>query len=191
MKLHGSYTSPFVRHCRIALAQTGLAHEFVETDYSQSAQLSPTARVPFLQDGDRRLSDSASILRHIREQAGQAFCADLMDFDFYLLVDTALDTAVNLFLLERDGITPDNSAYLQRQQARVKACMDELELRTAGHPQRARPEKSDGLLRLGCFLAWGLFRQRIRLDGYPALTELLQDLEPLAEFADTRPTEPG
>ena len=33
MKLFGSYTSPYVRHCRIVLAQNGQDCEFVETDY--------------------------------------------------------------------------------------------------------------------------------------------------------------
>ena len=41
--------------------------EFIETDQSQSAELSPTKKVPFLQDGDIVLSDSSSILKYIRE----------------------------------------------------------------------------------------------------------------------------
>ena len=63
MELFGSFTSPYVRHCRVVLAHTGLDCEFVETDYDQSAARSPTRRVPFLRDGDRMLTDSASILR--------------------------------------------------------------------------------------------------------------------------------
>ena len=30
MKLYGSFTSPFVRHVRIVLLETGLACEFIE-----------------------------------------------------------------------------------------------------------------------------------------------------------------
>jgi glutathione S-transferase len=75
MKLYGSYTSPFVRHCRIALIETGLAFDFIETDQTGSAAKSPTKRVPFLEDGNIFLTDSSSILKHIREKTGHTFFA--------------------------------------------------------------------------------------------------------------------
>ena len=37
MKLYGSYTSPFVRHCRIVLLETQQSCEFIETDQTSSA----------------------------------------------------------------------------------------------------------------------------------------------------------
>ncbi len=187
MRLFGSLTSPYVRHCRIALLQAGVEHELVATDYAASARLSPTQRVPFLEDGDLRLTDSASILRHIREQQGQDFLPDIQDFDFFLLASTALDTTVNLFLLERDGIKPDACAYLQRQVDRIGSTLTELDARTRHHPERIRPLQSDALLRLGCFLGWALFRERLELVAYPALRELLEACEQQELFARTRP----
>ena len=41
MKLYGSYTSPFVRHVRIALLETQQAFEFIETDQAGSSAQSP------------------------------------------------------------------------------------------------------------------------------------------------------
>jgi len=99
----------------VALAETGSEYEFIETDYNQSAWLSPTARVPFLQDASLRLNDSASILHHIRERAGQPFLPDIVDHELFLLANTGLDSTVNLFLLERDGLRPDAVPYLSRQ----------------------------------------------------------------------------
>lgn len=61
------------------LAATGSSYEFIETDYAQSAKLSPTARAPFMEDGALRLNDSASILRHIRSRSGHRFMADIND----------------------------------------------------------------------------------------------------------------
>lgn len=55
MRLFGSYTSPFVRHIRTALADTGMEYEFVETDCSNSAALSPAQRVPFLHDATHNI----------------------------------------------------------------------------------------------------------------------------------------
>ena len=60
MQLYGSYTSPFVRHCRIALAQAGISFDLVETDGAQSARLSPTSKVPFLKGDGISLTDSTS-----------------------------------------------------------------------------------------------------------------------------------
>ena len=47
MELFGSYTSPYVRHCRIAFKETGLAYSFTETDHDMSAKLSPAKRCLF------------------------------------------------------------------------------------------------------------------------------------------------
>lgn len=187
MQLFGSLTSPYVRHCRIALLQAGLAHELVGTDYAASARLAPTQRVPFLIDETLRLNDSASILRHIRERQGIGFLADIRDFDFFLLANTALDTTVNLFLLERDGIKPEACAYLQRQVDRIGSSLEELNRLAAEHPARSDPLASDALLRLLCFLSWALFRERLKLDTYPELKAMLDSVEHDPLFAQTRP----
>ena len=183
MKLFGSYTSPFVRHCRIVLAQTGFDCEFVETDYAQSAEQSPTCRVPFLTDGTRTLTDSASIIRYLREAAGQAFCPDIDEFDLFLLVDTVMDSTVNLFLLEKDGVTPEISAYLVRQQRRVVQTLGELQHRVEGVDHLS----GDGMLRLGCFLSWALFRRRIVLDDHPVLAAFQRRFEADPAIAATHP----
>ncbi len=188
MKLYGSYTSPFVRHCRIALAECALPFEFVTTDYEQSARLSPTRKVPMLADGDLKLTDSTSILRHIRERGGQPFFPSLVDFDRYLMANTALDSAVNLFLLEKDGVTPATSPYLKRQSERVAGTLSALD---ATLPDDAQPPYSDGQLRLGCFLSWALFRERLTLDGYPRLAALLAALDRYPPFAATHPSLSG
>jgi glutathione S-transferase len=185
MELYGSFTSPYVRHCRVVLAHTGLDCDFVETDYDQSAARSPTRRVPFLRDGDRMLTDSASILRYLREKAGQPFFPDVDEFDFFLLVNTALDSTVNLFLLERDGLTPDRSAYLKRQKARVDGTLQHLEQLVS---RDAVNRRGDAALRLACYLSWGLFRERFTLDELPLLERLLVEYDQDAKFAATHPS---
>ncbi|MGB0514563.1 MAG: glutathione S-transferase family protein [Wenzhouxiangellaceae bacterium] len=184
MKLYGSYTSPFVRHCRIVLAQNDRSYELENTDYAASADQSPTCRVPFLTDGDLTLTDSASILRHLRQQAGQPFLADARQFDFFLLINTALDSSINLFLLEKDGITPDQSAYLKRQQRRVSQILDWMERALR---DRTIAIEDDVSLRLGCFLSWVLFRQRLVLDNHPRLAEFQRGFEQDPVVAGTHP----
>lgn len=185
MKLYGSYTSPFVRHCRIALAESGQHFEFIETDYAQSATGSPTQRVPFLRIGELQLHDSSSILKYIREHSGGEFLSDLITYDRYCLVNTALDTCINLFLLERDGFSTEQIPYLKRQQARIDAILHELN-------DLDWPEETpwnDATIRLACFLDWALFRQRLDLAGYPQLLNMLEQAREKNVFSSTAPTQ--
>ncbi|MEX0914692.1 MAG: glutathione S-transferase [Wenzhouxiangellaceae bacterium] len=188
MKLHGSYTSPYVRHCRIALAQTGLDCEFVETDYEQSAAQSPACRVPFLHNGELMLTDSASILKYLREKAGQTFFEGVRDYDLFLLVNTAMDSTVNLFLLGKEGFTPETSAYLKRQQRRVDQTLKYLNRLIA---ETESGDWSDGRIRLGCYLSWALFRERLTLDDHPALAQLQRQFEAEPLMAATHPSKSG
>lgn len=183
MKLYGSYTSPFVRHVRIALQQTGTAFEFVETDQVASASKSPTKRVPFLEDGDLFLTDSASIIRHIREKASSTFLPNVMDLDFYCLVNTALETTVNLFYLLKEGMSLESSTYLQRQQARIGSALTELEARVTSLDN----ELSDPAIRLACFIGWAIYRNRIDFTPYPQLMAFYQSVENHPLFTSTAP----
>lgn len=163
MKLYGSYTSPYVRHCRIVLLETGVDCEFIETDNLSSAVQSPTKRVPFLQDEDLFLTDSSAILKHLREKAGQAFCESVQEFNLFCMVNTALDSTTNLFFLERDGVKADEVPYIQRQIARIESSLSELN-------QLALPMSSpynDAQLRLACYIGWAKFRKRA---GFSELT---------------------
>jgi glutathione S-transferase len=192
MKLYGSYTSPFVRHCRIALLegqQDGkLTCEFIETDADSSAKLSPTKKVPFLQDTKEGkevgLTDSASILMYLREQSGKSFFNDAQDFNLFCNVNTVLDASVNLFFLEKfDELGPEQSSYLTRHKDRVQSALEFM------NESQYSPQApfTDGELRLACFLDWGLFRKRISIDGLGNLQALLDAARNYDLFAQTAP----
>lgn len=184
MKIYGSFTSPFVRHCRIALRQTELACEFIETDATQSAQISPTKKVPLLVDGDLTLSDSSSILRYLREKAGTDFMADIVDFELFNMTNTVMDACVNLFFLEKlDNISVEQSTYLARQKGRVLSGLAALN----ESPLPAELPFSDGAIRLACFLDWGVYRERIDLKPFSNLTRLLDVARSDAHFMHTAP----
>ncbi len=183
MKLYGSYTSPFVRHCRVALAQTGFAFEFVETDHAMSAEKSPTAKVPFLTDDGLTLTDSSSILKYVREKSGGNFLADLADHENFVMTNTLLDSAINLFMLENEGVGSDRINYLARQKKRVASGLKALN----GRFDPSQGIDRDGALRGACFLDWGLFRKRISLDGLDNLRDLLAAANRVEAFAATAP----
>ena len=181
--LYGSYTSPYVRHCRMALLATGTDFRLEETDYARSSAESPARRVPYLKIGDLTLHDSASILKFIREHSGEDFFADLVDFDLFCLANTVLDTTVNLFLLERSGLTVNDSDNLRRQASRIESGLQHLE--QWGWP--AQPDWTDGTLRVACLLDWSQYRDRFSLAPYPALHQLLQQARSWSVFQDTAP----
>jgi len=187
MELYGSYTSPFVRHIRIALLESGLPFTFVETDAAGSAKLSPTQKVPFLKytEGgkEKMLTDSSAILKYIREKSGKVFFADVEQFNTYCTANTLLDTAINLFYLEKDGVTAQQSAYMARQQSRLKTGLAELEKLSLA----TKAPYNDAELRIACLLGWALFRHRFTLDGLPKLQTFLDGISAYPHYAATVP----
>lgn len=157
MKLYGSYTSPFVRHVRIVLLETAQPFEFIETDQTGSTAKSPTQRVPFLEDGEVFLTDSASITKYLREKAGQDYCRTAKELDDVCLVNTLMDATVNLFFIKRDGVDITGIPYLQRQAARIQTTLAELN-------QQQWPTTApynDAQIRLACFIGWAKLRNQI------------------------------
>jgi len=184
MKLYGSYTSPYVRHCRIALLEAGSVFEFIETDQTVSANKSPTKRVPFLEDGNIFLTDSSAIIRYIREKVGTTFLPSIEELNQFCLVNSALDSCANLFFLQRDGVDIAAFDYTRRQKARIESSL--IELNSLNLPMQA--PYNDVHLRLACFLAWSLFRNRIQIDAYKNLQNFLGKFDNYQPFFDTAPT---
>ncbi len=184
MQLYGSFTSPFVRHCCIALLESQLDCEFIETDAVASAKLSPTKRVPYLMDGKTCLSDSMSIVKYLRAKSGSAYLSDVMDLELYCMANSALDASANVFFMKRfDDIDTVKSSYLTRQSDRVKSILVELnELELS-----EKAPYSDSELRLACFLDWGNYRKRISLDGLSKLQTFLDNIQAYPPFKATKP----
>ncbi len=185
MKLYGSYTSPFARHCLVALAQEKLEFDFVEADYAMSAEKSPTAKVPFFSDGDLNLTDSSSIVKYIREKSGKHFLSHLQDYENFAMTNTLLDSTINVFLLETHGFTGAQIPYIGRQNDRIQNGIKALNQRFA--PGKMTDITHDGALRCACFLDWGLFRKRISIDGLNNLGDLLAAANKVEAFSATAP----
>ena len=183
MELFGSYTSPYVRHCRIVMMQLGQSFTFVEANNDMSAKGSPTKRVPYLRDGDRFFTDSSSILQYTRQKAGQPFLADVDEAERFHLANTGLEATVNVFQMEKDGISPPQSPYLQRQAARTQSVLDTL---NAANLEITNPAP-DSTLRIACFFGWALFRKRIDLRPHPHLARFFEQAQRIPHFMETAP----
>jgi len=195
MKLYGVRTSPYVRHARVALTESGLPWEFVQVTL-ETIRMSPTLRVPFLLDGDLTLTDSAVIVRYVRERAGQPFLTTVADHELFALATSVLDTAVNLYLLNISDSTalaevPTGTSatgfnprtYFERQQERIAVGVQGLEqwrLASSG-------PYTDGEMRLACLLDWAAYRETIDLSGSPNLSQFLAGVREWPAFAETAP----
>lgn len=183
MKLYGSYTSPFVRHCRIVLLETNQTCEFIETDQAASAIKSPTKRVPFLEDSDIFLTDSSAIIKYLREKSGSSFCSSTAELNKFCLVNSALDTVVNLFFIKRDGVDISGIPYLQRQASRIQSTLEELN--NTKFSLQAPYDDAD--LRLGSFMGWAKLRNQVDFSVYPNLEKFYQGISGYGAFERTTP----
>ena len=195
MKLNGVRTSPYVRHARVALAESGLSWQFEQVT-PDTINLSPTLRVSFLIDGNLTLTDSAVIVRYAREQSGQAFLPSVGDHELFALATSILDTTVNLYLLNigdsaalaevatgTSAIGFNPRTYYERQQERIVAGvrgLDQFEL-------DASAPFTDGHIRLACLLDWASYRETIDLLGLNKLNDFLTRMREWPTFAETAP----
>ena len=92
------------------------------------------------------------------------------------------DSTLNLFLLEKDGLTADNSGYLKRQQSRIESGLDAL-----NDAAVTEGELNDAQLRIACYLDWALFRERINIDQHQSLKGMLSHADNIEGFAETNP----
>lgn len=188
MRLYGSYTSPYARHCRIVLQETAQHADFLAIDQSESFAISPTKRVPFLQTDAFTLTDSASIIQYLRENVGQHFFSNVQSFDTFCFINTLLDSSANIFYLEKFGLPIASNDYTLRQQSRIDQGLQILEQRQLPDTLSALKQQ-DHWLRLACYLDWGLFRNRLSLADKPNLQAFLTLANSYPVFAQTAPKE--
>jgi glutathione S-transferase len=170
MRLYGTTTSPFVRRVRVVAAEAGAALELelTSSDAGQAAlrRVSPIWKVPVLELGDphRILFDSRAIIDWLTTQYGFGRLCPPRDRwlaqNHLNACDGALESAIAVFYLRREGVPVDGLPYADKQRDRATAIFDWLDAeQRAGRFGR---ELGVPELSLCCTLAWMEFR-----DAYP------------------------
>lgn len=190
MHLYGSYTSPYVRRVRILAEGLGVPYEMsdVATEAGQAAMraVNPLWRVPtaVFGPGDVVWDSQAILVSLVRRHGWGAFrpAADAdREANLVNAINGALDSAVNVFYLKKDGVDVGAVPYLVKQRARVDAAMGwvEAQLRDDASFVDGRP----GFAELALFttLGWMRFRDTWPVAAHPAL----------AHFHDRWEAEPG
>jgi glutathione S-transferase len=160
MKLYGTTTSPFVRRVRVVAAETGVDLELVDTkpDAGQEAlrRVTPVWKVPIAEIDGRVLFDSRVIIEWITTTRGWGGMEPPRDrwHEANLLnaIDGALESAVQVFYLRRDGLDVTTMPFAQRQRDRIAAIFDWVDGQVEpGHVGLAE-------ISLVCTLDWMEFR---------------------------------
>jgi glutathione S-transferase len=168
MKLYGTTTSPFVRRVRVVATEAGVTLGMVNTapddGQAQLRAASPVWKVPVLEVGDRTIFDSRAIIDWITTVHGWGRLAPPRDrwhaSNHLNAIDGALESAISVFYLRRDGMDVTNLAFAHRQRDRATAIFDWL----GAELEAARFGREPGIAELSliCTLDWMAFR-----DAYP------------------------
>jgi glutathione S-transferase len=208
LKLFGHDASPYVRRVRVVLAELRIPFERDRHGWQDPAaefvDASPIQRVPMLDLGPgsavRHVFESRVItallysLPHPRPEGDPPFQDVLLDPSLALLdqnvisvADAAQDSLVNLFLLEPDGIRPEQASYLRRQVARARGCLDWLERTYRGKRTLAPGKLAYADVAVMTLLGWIRFRNRLDLAPWSGLLAMEAAHAARPSMASTRP----
>ena len=130
MRLHGTVTSPFVRRVRVLGIELGLRLEWVDTTTPEGQaslqRLSPLRKVPVLEVGGVGVLDSHAICDLLLAQAGKQAefrrpraVTQIAEGNTIHAIDGALEAAIRLFYLRRDGVDSEAIPYMRIERERV------------------------------------------------------------------------
>ena len=201
LRLYGTTTSPYTRKIRVLARAAGLEVVFVDTRTEEGAaalaRIAPLGKVPVVElpsePASRVLPDSGLIAAWLwTEHAPALRAAGFMEGpsdrqaawaerELFIVVEGALDAAINRFYLLRDQL-PD-MGDVTRQRHRLETALAWLEARM---PAFGRPV-SPPALSLGCALDWMVFRGTTDVARYPRLSAFREAWAASGIGADTEP----
>lgn len=156
MKLYGSFTSPFVRKCRITALEAGVDDRI---KFANTVVMDPNADHPnplnlvpsFQTDAGDLMVDSPLICDYLRSLGDKTESDDWADRTLVALADGMTDRAVSITLESRRPEHEQSPAWVARWTDAILATVTELETRT---PNTFTP----GAIALTCALGYLDFR---------------------------------
>lgn len=199
MKLVGSKTSPYVRKCRVILAERALPFEFVEESAWNAGttvpRYNPLNKVPALvMDDGESIYDSRVICEYLDAISG----GGLLPSDpaqrarvrrYEALGDGLADAGITAFLERKRESALQDPAWIARQLDKVRAAIATIEsgLGSAQFFGGERPNMAD--IACACALFWSEFRMPelgVR-QANPRIKAWAERMESRPSFASTKP----
>lgn len=199
MILFGSPTSPFVRRVRVYCLELGVpftpVNVFEEAGQARLRETTPLWKVPaVVYEGGEIQWDSTSILEHLTARHGLGALRPTVDpvheTNLHHAIAGALESAINVFYLKRDGIDTSTIPYMVKQDQRVDAALAWV----AGqlHGDSLSPRGGFGLLELSLYatLDWMDFRSVRPIRQSPAFARFLDAHAGRPSLVATHPSQP-
>lgn len=195
MKLYGTTTSPFVRRAHVLATEVGEPIERVDTatEAGQAAlrEITPIRKVPVAIVDGRTLFDSRVIIDWLTTTRGFGTIAPPRDrwreHNLVNAIDAAIDAAIQLFYLRRDGISIEGTPYATRQLDRADAIFSWLGTQLAGDGASFGDGFGLAELSLVCGLDWMDFREAYPTQRAAALAGLRAAWADRPTLVATRP----
>ena len=208
MKLFGHDTSPYVRRVRALFHELDVPFERDKGGWKEPSpellRVTPIGRVPVMTvdrpNGELVLLDSKTIAEYLLTHHAPRTDEKVMPFqptmfhpahryedDSVLsLVDAALDSGIQIFMCDGDGIPPD-APTLQRQTKRMNNCLAALDKIFAKRVSLHDDVFGYVDLALGCSLEWFLFRKVAEISAHAHLYYFLEQNRSRPSLATTDP----
>lgn len=196
LTLYGTLTSPYVRRVRAVAHELDLEVERVDTaDDSGQASLrarNPLWRIPTVELEGGFIFDSRVICEYLVREHGRGRLAlpdprNVDDTNRLTVIDGVLDTLINVFYLERDGVEAVEGSYVAKHKARAEASMAWLEARAKAGWITSSHTFGLAEINLVTALEWMRFRETYPVDQHPALMRCLEVHADRGSLYATRP----
>lgn len=195
MKLYGTTTSPYVRRVRAVALELGVDFTLVDTFTDAGQALlrtkTPLWKIPTVEIDGHVMWESSAIIDYLVTTRGHGALRPVRDTvresNLKYAIDGALDAAINVFYLEREGVLPSAVPYQQKQNGRIAASLAYI-----GESLRdgfLTDDKSVGVgeIALATTLEWFVFRKRFDIASIPALDAAMKQFAERPSLAATRP----
>jgi glutathione S-transferase len=197
VKLYGTKHSPFVRRVRIVAQEVGAPIELVDvsTDEGQSQlrAVTPLWKMPVAEVDTTVLLDSHVIIEWLLENYGSRKIRGVetanrwRERNIMTVIDGALDSAINVFYLRRDGQDVDRIPYMVKQKSRIESAMDFLakQLENGFFSEETRVGLSE--IYLETALGWMTYRDAYPVARHPEFVRFREAHAWIPSFANTLP----
>ncbi len=193
--LIGSFTSPYVRKLRLLFLAKEIRFELQAINYLTPddskflKSTNPINKIPVLlvKEKDKKTTtvyDSRVIFQFLTKKFGWVPLS-LEEENTLSFIDGMLDTAINLFSLQRAGLDTKagNNSYIERQWERIDLILKNMKPWVCDQS----PDRDWNFLNMSLysFLDWAQFRTVISLTEYPEYADYLNRFKLCKGVAET------
>lgn len=197
MLLYGTVTSPFVRRVRVVAEELGLPVTMVDSSTVEGQErlrkITPIWKIPVAEIDGQVIFDSNQIIEYLFEEHGHGPLRAMRpatrveERNLIAAVDGALEAAIRLFYVRRDGQDPAQIPYLAKERDRITEVMGWLDRRVESGYCTSDRRFGLGELVLYSSLAWMRFRDVYPIDRHSNLVAFEAEHQRRPSLASSAP----